>query len=129
MSFNKVIMLGNLTKDPDLRYTGQGTPVCNFRLAVNSKFGENKDETLFIDIVVWGKQAETCAQYLTKGRSVLVEGRLIERSWEKDGQKHSKMEINANAVRFLGGSKGDGKAAYATAGAGVPEDTSEIEPF
>jgi single-strand DNA-binding protein len=136
--FNKVIFIGNLTKDPDLKYTPQGTAVCNFRIAVNSKVksgGEMKDEALFISVVVFGKQAESAGQYLAKGRQVLVEGRLQERSWEKDGQKHSRMEVVANSVRFLS-RKGDGAAADhgestgdAHDAVGHPEETTDLEPF
>ncbi len=102
--FNKVIMVGNLTKDPELRYTPQGTAVANMRLAVNSRVKANdefRDETLFIDVVIFGRQAETAAQYLNKGSGVLVEGRLRERRWEYEGQQRSKMEIIANNIRFL----------------------------
>jgi single-strand DNA-binding protein len=101
MSYNKTIMIGNLTRDPELRYTPQGTAVTTLGLAVNSQYGEKK-EVLFIDTIVWGKQAEACSQYLVKGRQVLVDGRLQERTWETDGQKRSKMEIVANEVKFLG---------------------------
>ncbi|MDA8171815.1 MAG: single-stranded DNA-binding protein [Nitrospiraceae bacterium] len=103
--FNKVIFVGNLTRDPELRYSAQGTPICNFALAVNSRVKqatEWKEEVLFIDIVVFGKQAEPCSQYLSKGRPALVEGRLRERRWEKDGQQRSKFEVLAQSVRFLG---------------------------
>ncbi len=131
--FNKVIMVGNLTADPELRYTAQGTPVANLRIAINSKFksGEEfKEETLFIDVTVWGKQGESCSQYLSKGRQILVEGRLQERSWESDGQKRSKMEIVANNVKFLGrrdeGSSGGGGKSYSGA---PPEEASGVEPF
>jgi single-strand DNA-binding protein len=78
--YNKVILIGNLTKDPEVRYTPQGTPVASFRLAVNQKYksgDEMKQDTLFIDVVVWGKQGETCGQYLNRGSSALVEGRLL----------------------------------------------------
>ncbi len=132
--FNKVIMIGNLTRDPELRYTPQGTPVGTLRLAVNTKFrsgDEYKEETLFIDTVVWGKQAETCSQYLSKGRPVLVEGRLQERRWESDGQQRSKMEIVANTVRFLGGRRDEGSSgggSYNPPGR-PPEEVSDIEPF
>lgn len=122
--FNKVIMVGNLTQDPELRYLASGTAVANMRIAVGSKYksgDEYKEETLFIDIVVWGKQGESCSQYLSKGRQVLVEGRLQERSWESDGQKRSKVEIVANTVRFLG-SKGESADA-------PPSEDSQIEPF
>ncbi|MBI3811166.1 MAG: single-stranded DNA-binding protein [Nitrospirae bacterium] len=105
VSYNKVILIGNLTKDPEVRYTPSGTPVANFRLAVNHKYkqGEDlKEEVCYIDIVVFGKQAENCGQYLNKGQSVIVDGRLQERRWEtEDGQKRSKHEVVAQAVRFM----------------------------
>lgn len=108
--FNRAILIGNLTKDPEVRYTPGGTPVATVAIAVNSKHkgndGNMKEETLFIDAVVFGKQAETCGQYLSKGRPVLVEGRLRERRWEHEGQKKSKMEVVAGNVRFLGGKTG-----------------------
>lgn len=130
--FNKVIMIGNLTKDPELRYTPQGTPICNFRLAVTSKFrsgDEMKEETLFIDVVVWGKQGESCSQYLSKGRPVLVEGRLQERRWETDGQQRSKTEIIAQNVRFLG-RKGDAPSSrHDSESSTPPEEVTDIEPF
>jgi single-strand DNA-binding protein len=122
--FNKAILVGNLTQDPELRYTASGTAVANMRIAVGSKYksgDEYKEETLYIDIVVWGKQAESCSQYLAKGRQVLVEGRLQERTWESDGQKRHKTEVVATTVRFLGG-KGDSAGA-------PPSEVSDIEPF
>lgn len=135
--FNKIILIGNLTKDPELRYTPQGTAVASFRIAVNSKIkqhGELKDETLFIGVVVFGKQAESAGQYLSKGRSVLVEGRLQERSWEKDGQKHSRMEVVANSVRFLSkktpSSSGEaGGESAPPEDVAPPEETTDLEPF
>lgn len=139
--FNKVIMVGNLTRDPELRYTAQGTPVATLRLAVNTKYksgDENKEETLFIDTVVWGKMAETCGQYLSKGRQVLIEGRLQERSWESDGQRKSKMEIVAREVKFLGGREGGGSQGGGSYGGSKgggsydgppPEEGSDVEPF
>jgi single-strand DNA-binding protein len=126
--YNKVILVGNLTRDPELRYTPQGTPVCNFRLAVNMRHkqsDEAKEDTLFIDVVIFGKQGESCSQYLTKGRPVLVEGRLQERRWESDGQQRSKMEIVASTVRFLG-KKGD---AVPSEDVDHPEEMSDLEPF
>lgn len=129
--FNKVIMVGNLTKDPELRYTPQGTPIATLRLAVSSRFrsgDEMKEETLFIDTVVWGKQGESCSQYLSKGRPVLVEGRLQERRWESDGQQRSKVEIVAQNVRFLG-RKGDFPAQGPRSGGAPPEEITDIEPF
>ncbi|HMK55704.1 MAG TPA: single-stranded DNA-binding protein [Dissulfurispiraceae bacterium] len=129
--FNRVILIGNLTKDPEVRYTPGGTPVATLSIAVNSKFksGDDwKEETLFIDAVIFGKQAEACGQYLSKGRSVLVEGRLRERRWEYEGQKKSKMEIVANTVRFL--SKKDSSPGGPTStDVGMPDEISDVEPF
>ena len=103
--FNKVILIGNLTKNPELRYTPNGTPVANFGLAVNRKYRqaeELKEEVCFVDIVVFGKQAEHCGQYLSKGNGVIVDGRLQQRRWEaEDGQKRSKHEVVAQTVTFL----------------------------
>jgi single-strand DNA-binding protein len=133
--YNKVILIGNLTKDPELRYTPQGTPVTSFRLAVNYRYKQSasggddmKQETLFIDNVIFGKQAESCSKYLNKGSSVLVEGRLQERRWESDGQQKSKFEVIAQSVKFL--SKKTGPEELVTEGDTVPpEETTDLEPF
>ena len=106
-SYNKVLLMGNLTKDPELRYTPQGTAVANLRLAVNRKYRtkdqELKEEVCFITAVVWNKQAETCNQYLHKGSSLFVEGRLQSRSWEDNtGAKRSVIEVRAERVQFMG---------------------------
>ena len=106
-SLNKVLLIGNLTRDPELRYTPQGTAVVNLRLAVNRRFkdktGSQKDEVCFITVVVWDKQAETCNQYLQKGRPVFIDGRLQSRSWEDNtGAKRSVIEVRAERVQFLG---------------------------
>lgn len=104
-SFNKVILMGNLTKDPEIRYAPSGTPVANFSLAVNRRYkqgDETKDEVCYVDIVVFGKQAEHCGQYLSKGNGVIVDGRLQQRRWETDdGQKRSKHEVVAQMINFL----------------------------
>lgn len=132
--FNKVILIGNLTRDPELRYTPQGTSVCNFGIAVNRKYkqgDEMKEEVTFINIVVFGKQADTCGQYLNKGNPVLVEGRLQERRWEtEDGQKRSKHEVVAQTVRFLP-RKQSGTNSEPMGGGGTvpPDETTDIEPF
>lgn len=104
---NKVFLIGNLTKDPELRYTPQGTAVVNLRIAVNRRFRDKnqelKEETCFLTVVVWDKQAETCNQYLHKGSPVFIEGRLQSRSWEDNaGQKRSALEVRAERVQFLG---------------------------
>lgn len=133
--FNKTILVGNLCADPELKYSAQGNPICNFRLAVNTKSkqqGEQKDEVLFMRVVVFGKQAEPCSQYLAKGRPVLVEGRLKENHWEKDGVQHSRIDLIAQSVRFLGGgNKSEGSASHASdTGSYAPApDEAMDEPF
>ncbi|GKS65042.1 single-stranded DNA-binding protein [Nitrospira sp.] len=103
--FNKVILMGNLTRNPELRYTPNGTPVASFGLAVSRRFkqGEDlKEEVCFVDIVVFGRQAEHCGQYLSKGNGAIIEGRLQQRRWEtEDGQKRSKHEVVAQTVTFM----------------------------
>src|SRR2546427_4405545 len=104
-SFNKVILLGNLTRDPELRYTPNGTPVATFGLAVNRRSGqgdERREEVCFVDIVTFGREAETASEFLSKGRAALIEGRLQWRSWEgQDGQKRSKHEVVAERIQFM----------------------------
>jgi single-strand DNA-binding protein len=131
--FNKIILIGNLTRDPEVRYTPQGTSVCNFRLAVNHKYkqgDEAKKETTFIDIVVFGKQADTCGQYLNKGSGVLVEGRLQERRWEtEEGKQRSKYEVVAQSVRFLPRRADVSSGVSEGGGDAPPDETTELEPF
>ena len=110
-SLNKVLLIGNLTKDPELRYTPNGVAVANLRLAVNRKYkdkaGEWKEDTCFVTVTAWDKQAEVCNQYLQKGRPVFIEGRLQSRSWETaDGQKRNTIDVRAERIQFLGTSKG-----------------------
>ena len=104
-SLNKVLLIGNLTRDPDLRYTSAGTAVANLRLAVNRTFvvqGDKREETLFIDVVAWGKQAEACGEYLAKGSAIFVDGRLQSREYDaKDGGKRTVTEVVADTVQFL----------------------------
>jgi single-strand DNA-binding protein len=105
-SFNKVILLGNLTRDPEVRYTPNGIAVASFAIAVNRKYKqgeETKEEVSYIDIVVFGKQAESCGQYINKGDAVLIDGRLQQRRWDdkETGQKRSKIEVVAQAVNFM----------------------------
>lgn len=112
-NLNKVFLIGNLTRDPELRYTPGGTPVANLGLAVNRRFkdssGELKEEVCFLTVTVWDKQAEACCQYLHKGRPIFVEGVLQSRTWEtNDGQKRSAIDVRAERVQFLG-SPGAGK--------------------
>jgi single-strand DNA-binding protein len=109
-SFNQVILMGNLTRDPELRTTPNGQNVCSFSLALNRSYkgadGNWQEATDYVDIVAWAGLGERVAQYVTKGRPVLVNGRLQSRSWEQDGNKRSKVEVVANDVTFLG-SRGD----------------------
>ena len=105
-NFNKAILLGNLTRDPEVRYTPNGNAVANFPIAVNRKYKhgeETKEEVSFFDIVVFGKQAENCGQYISKGDSVLIEGRLQQQRWDdKDtGKKRSKIVVAAQFVNFM----------------------------
>ena len=107
---NKTLVIGNLTKDPELRYTPQGTAVCSLRLASSTtykaKSGEDREDKLFITAVVWAKRAENCAEYLKKGSHIFVEGRLVTRSWEdKEGQKKSVIEMQVENIQFLNRAK------------------------
>lgn len=110
-SVNNVILMGNLTRDPELRQTPTGKSVTNFSLALNSAYrdanGEWQEVTDFIDIVCWGPLAERVAQYMSKGRRCVVQGRLQSRNWEQDGQKRTKVEVLANDVTFLDGGSRD----------------------
>lgn len=106
-SLNKVFLIGNLTRDPELRYTPAGVAVTNLGLAVNRRFrdksGEVKEDVCFLTVTVWDKQAEACSQYLQKGSPIFVEGVLQSRSWEtNDGQKRSTIDVRAERVQFLG---------------------------
>ena len=121
MSFNKLIVVGNLGRDPELRFTPQGTPVCTFTVASNERrkggaAGEAQDITTWFRVTVWGKQAETVSKYLTKGRSVYVEGRLHVEEWtDKDGKTRHTLEVNASDVQFIdGGNRADSAAAGGT---------------
>lgn len=114
-SFNKCILIGNLTADPELKYLPKGTAVCQFNLAVNRKWrdesGQQKEEVAFIGVKAWGKQAETIAQYLKKGRPLMVEGRLTQETWEKDGKKNSKTLVTLESFQFLDSGKTEGGPA------------------
>jgi len=120
-SINRVVLVGNLTRDPELRHTPSGTAVCSLRLAVNTRrkdeSGEWTDKPNYFDITVWGQQGENCAQYLAKGRPVAVDGRLEWREWEaQDGAKRQAVEVVAESVQFLGGRQ-ESEGAYVPAGA------------
>lgn len=121
-SFNKVILMGNLTRDPEVRYTPGGTAVSEIGLAVNDRRKDAKgdwvDEVTFVDITLWGRQAEIAGEYLNKGSQILVEGRLKLDSWEKDGQKRSKLRVVGENMRMLGGKGGKGGG-----GAPMPDES------
>lgn len=119
-SINQVILMGNLTRDPELRTTPSGQNVCSFSLAVNRSWqgqdGQAQEAVDYFDVTAWGKLGELVNQYLAKGRKCLVQGRLSQRSWEQDGQKRSKVEVVANDVTFLdGGGQGQGGSAASAA--------------
>lgn len=125
MSFNKITLVGNLGRDPELRYTPQGTPVCSFTMATNErrkdKSGEFQDQTTWFRVTLWGRQAETASQYLTKGRPVYIEGRLRMEEWtDRDGKQRYTLEVHATDMQFIGG-RGDEAPAGVGGGAGRPE--------
>ncbi|HEX9306029.1 MAG TPA: single-stranded DNA-binding protein [Anaeromyxobacter sp.] len=128
---NKVILVGNLGKDPEVRYTAGGQAVANLRIATSRSWndkqsGQRKEETEWHDVEVWGKQAEQCGEYLAKGRQVYVEGRLKTDKWQdkQSGQERSKVKVVADTVRFLGG-RGAGGAGGAGGGRGGPGPADE----
>ena len=126
MSFNKIIIVGNLGRDPELRYTPQGTPVCSFSLATNErrkdKSGEMQDQTTWFKVTLWGRQAETASQYLTKGRPIYIEGRLRVEEWtDRDGKPRHTLEVHATDMQFIGGGGGGG-------GVGRSEDVHTERP-
>jgi single-strand DNA-binding protein len=136
-NINRVILTGNLTRDPELRNLPSGTAVCSLRLAVNTRrkdqSGEWVDKANFFDITVWGAQGENCAQYLAKGRPVAVDGRLEYREWDdrETGAKRNAVQIVADSVQFLGGRDdaggGNGGQRF-TPQSDVPADTGDFQP-
>jgi single-strand DNA-binding protein len=134
-NIHRVVLVGNLTKDPELRHTPSGTAVCSLRLAVNTRrkdsaTGEWTEKPNYFDITVWGNQGESCAQYLSKGRPVAVDGRLEWREWDaQDGTKRQAVEIIADSVQFLG-SRGDGEGGgqpqFVPAGAAAQTENADF---
>ena len=128
MSFNKIILVGNLGRDPELRYTPQGTPVCSFSLATNERrkdrnTGENNDVTTWFRVTLWGRQAETASQYLTRGRPVYIEGRLRVEEWtDRDGKPRHTLEVNATDMQFIGGGRGEEGGAPVARGAAAANE-------
>ena len=132
MSFNKIILVGNLGRDPELRYTPQGTPVCSFSLATNERrkdktTGENNDITTWFRVTLWGRQAETASQYLTRGRPVYIEGRLRVEEWtDRDGKPRHTLEVHATDMQFIGcGRSEDAGAVPAKAAAASADSVAE----
>jgi single-strand DNA-binding protein len=122
-SLNKVFLMGNLTRDPEVRHTPKGTAVGDLAMAINMSYraqdGTEKEEVCYVDVVVWGRQAETCRDYLSKGAPVFVEGRLQLDQWEgPEGEKKSRMRVRADRVQFL--SRGGGAGGGARSGKGNP---------
>ena len=130
--FNKIILIGNLTRDPEVRHTPGGTPVATISIAVNSRYkqgDDTKEEVLFINAVVFGRQAESCGRYLAKGNPVLVEGRLRERKWESEGVQKSKFEVIANNVRFLPKRDRNQAGESEVGDLTPPDEVTDLEPF
>ena len=129
-SFNRVVLMGNLTQDPELRYLPSGVPMCKLRIAVNREFAnqQGERETDFFTVVVWRRQAETSAEYLSKGRPVMVEGRLQTRSWEApDGQKRYATDVVADRVIFRGSrDHQDGGGGGGSGGGGFSEPADDF---
>jgi single-strand DNA-binding protein len=133
-NINSVVITGNLTKDPELRSLPSGTAVCKLRVAVNTRrknaSGDWEDKPNFFDVTVWGAQGENCANYLSKGRPVAIQGRLEWREWGEEGNKRQAVEIIADSVQFLGsrdGGGGNGAGSSFTPTSDVPADTSDFE--
>ncbi len=128
MSFNKVILVGNLGRDPELRYTPQGTPVCSFSMATNErrkdKIGEAQDYTTWFRVTLWGRQAETASQYLTKGRPVYIEGHLRVEEWtDRDGKPRHTLEVHGTDMQFIGGNREDNSSQAESAAVAATESS------
>ena len=136
MSFNKIILVGNLGRDPELRYTAQGTPVCSFSMATNERRkdrnGEMQDHTTWFRITLWNRLAETASQYLQKGKQVYIEGRLrVEEYIDRDGKPRHSLEVFATDMHFIGSRGGDDmpheqRAASASASTGQPDSQPDL---
>lgn len=136
-NINRVVLTGNLTRDPELRSTPSGTPVCGLRVACNTRrkdaSGEWVDKPNYFDVTIWGRQGENAAQYLEKGRAVAIDGRLEWREWQdKEGNKRQSVDIIADSVQFLGGrgesDGGGGGGQRFTPQSDVPADSSDFQP-
>jgi single-strand DNA-binding protein len=133
-NINRVIMTGNLTRDPELRSLPSGMSVCSLRIACNTRRkgqnGEWEDKPNYFDVTVWGAQGENCAKFLAKGRPIAVDGRLEWREWEKDGQKRQAVDIIADSVQFLGSREdgGGGNGNGFSSRSDVPVDDQDLQP-
>ena len=130
---NKCMIIGHLGRDPEMRYTANGAAVTTFSVATSRRFttnGEQREETEWFNVVTWARLAETCAQYLTKGRLVYVEGRMQTRSWDDQatGQKRYRTELIAEEVKFLGGARDGGGGGFAPGMAVGPDSEGDIDP-
>lgn len=129
VTMNRVFLAGNLTRDPEVRYIPSGTAVADLQMAINRKYrnaaGEAKEDTCYVGVVAWGRQAETAGEYLKKGSAVLVEGALRYEQWESNGEKHNRLRVNADRVQFLdrGRRSADGAGATAQAEPARREET------
>ncbi|NBW85920.1 MAG: single-stranded DNA-binding protein [Planctomycetia bacterium] len=132
-SFNRVVLLGNVTRDPELRYISSGTAVTDIGLAVNDRrknaAGEWVEETTFVDVTLWGRTAEVAGEYVTKGSPLLIEGRLKLDTWEKDGKKNSKLRVVGERMQLLGSRSGEGGRAPAKPRAAAGRGGSPAETF
>ncbi|MBA2429820.1 MAG: single-stranded DNA-binding protein [Thermoleophilaceae bacterium] len=130
-NINRVVLTGNLTRDPELRTTSSGTSVCSLRVACNTRrkdaSGDWVDKPNYFDVTVWGAQGENCATYLAKGRPVAVDGRLEWREWEQDGNKRQAVDIIADSVQFLGSRDGGENGSRYTPQSDVPADTADFQ--
>ena len=130
-SYNRVILVGNLTRDPELRYIPSGTAVSDIGLAVNDRIKRNDqwvDEVTFVDVTLWGRTAEIANEYLSKGSPVLIEGRLKLHTWEKDGQKHSKLRVTCEKMQMLGSRDGS-RGGRRSSGSAEPEHYDEPDQY
>ena len=131
--FSKAIIVGNMTRDPELRSTPSGAQVCSFTVAVNRNYkdgsGDNKEQVSFLDCSAWGRSGEIIAQYAKKGSGILVAGRIEQRSWEdKEGQKRSRVEIVVEDFNFIGGGNGDGGSYSGGSKGGANNSATDVAP-
>jgi single-strand DNA-binding protein len=131
-NFNRVILMGNLTADPEVRYAPSGNPVADMRMAVNRRWrgqdGQDHEDTCFVSVAAWGRQAEICQQYLAKGSPLFVEGRLKYDQWERDGQKFSKLSVVAERIQLMGGVRGGSQEGLAPRPAAAQQQAGSDAP-